>query len=276
MHWQLPKAICHRVHDQRVVAIAAGAAFYGTLALPPALAAGVALYGLFADATDIERLVARLYGVLPAAMLDIIREQLQRLVAQQPRALSLAFLGSLAVSLWSANRASKVVIDALNLVYGARERRGFFRINATSLLLTFGAMLFALLAVAMTVGVPLITRGAALEGTLDLAVAAGRWVVLIAAIWLALALLYHFAPDRAHPRWRWTTAGSAFAAILWLVSSVLFAWYAARFGSYDRTYGPLSAIVVPMIWLWISMVAVLLGAEVDAELERRRSGGLAR
>ena len=271
MHWQFLQAIYDKVRDHRVVAIAAGAAFYGMLALPPALAAGVALYGLFADATDIERLVGRLDGVLPSAVIDIVREQLQRLVAQQPRTLSLAFLGSLAVSLWSANRASKVVIDALNLVYGERERRGFLRLNATSLVLTLGTLLFALLAVAMTVVVPAISRSIGLEGVVDLAVAAGRWAVLLAASWLALALLYHFAPDRPHPRWRWTTAGSAVAAVLWLVSSVLFAWYAARFGTYDRTYGSLSAIVVLMIWLWISMVAILLGAEVDAEMELRRA-----
>lgn len=271
MRWQFLKTVPEKVRDHRVVAIAAGAAFYGMLALPPALAAGVALYGLFADATDIERLVGRLDGVLPSAVIDIVREQLQRLVTQQPRALSLAFLGSLVMSLWSANRASKVVIDALNLVYGERERRGFLRLNATSLVLTIGALLFALLAVALTVVVPALTRSAALEGAVDLAVAAGRWAVLLLAIWLALALLYRFAPDRTHPRWRWTTAGSAIAAVLWLVSSVLFAWYAAHFGTYDRTYGSLSAIVVLMIWLWLGMVAVLLGAEVDAEMERRRS-----
>lgn len=271
MRWQFLKTVPEKVRDHRVVAIAAGAAFYGMLALPPALAAGVALYGLFADATDIERLVGRLDGVLPSAVIDIVREQLQRLVTQQPRALSLAFLGSLVMSLWSANRASKVVIDALNLVYGERERRGFLRLNATSLVLTIGALLFALLAVALTVVVPALTRSAALEGAVDLAVAAGRWAVLLLAVWLALALLYRFAPDRTHPRWRWTTAGSAIAAVLWLVSSVLFAWYAAHFGTYDRTYGSLSAIVVLMIWLWLGMVAVLLGAEVDAEMERRRS-----
>lgn len=271
MRWQFLKTVPEKVRDHRVVAIAAGAAFYGMLALPPALAAGVALYGLFADATDIERLVGRLDGVLPSAVIDIVREQLQRLVTQQPRALSLAFLGSLVMSLWSANRASKVVIDALNLVYGERERRTFLRLNATSLVLTIGALLFALLAVALTVVVPALTRSAALEGAVDLAVAAGRWAVLLLAIWLALALLYRFAPDRTHPRWRWTTAGSAIAAVLWLVSSVLFAWYAAHFGTYDRTYGSLSAIVVLMIWLWLGMVAVLLGAEVDAEMERRRS-----
>lgn len=271
MRWQFLKTVHEKVRDHRVVAIAAGAAFYGMLALPPALAAAVALYGLFADATDIERLVGRLDGVLPSAVIDIVREQLQRLVAQQPRALSLAFLGSLAVSLWSANRASKVVIDALNLVYGERERRGFLQLNATSLVLTLGALLFALLAVALTVVVPAISRNAGLEGVVDFAVAAGRWAVLLLAIWLALALLYHFAPDRTHPRWRWTTAGSAIAAVLWLVSSVLFAWYASRFGTYDQTYGSLSAIVVLMIWLWLGMVAVLLGAEVDAEMERERS-----
>lgn len=271
MRWQFLKTVPEKVRDHRVVAIAAGAAFYGMLALPPALAAGVALYGLFADATDIERLVGRLDGVLPSAVIDIVREQLQRLVTQQPRALSLAFLGSLVMSLWSANRASKVVIDALNLVYGERERRGFLRLNATSLVLTIGALLFALLAVALTVVVPALTRSAALQGAVDLAVAAGRWAVLLLAIWLALALLYRFAPDRTHPRWRWTTAGSAIAAVLWLVSSVLFAWYAAHFGTYDRTYGSLSAIVVLMIWLWLGMVAVLLGAEVDAKMERRRS-----
>ena len=261
------KAIYHNVSEHRVLALGAGSAFYAILALSPTLAAGVSVYGLFANSKRIARLPAELASFLPGGVIDIIRDQLHRLTEHPRTTLGLTLAISLTLSLWSANRGTMAVIDALNIVYGEQERRGFVQLNLVSLAVTACAIVFALLAVAATVVLPLALTYVGFGAVTDNILAVARWPLLLAAVTVALALLYYFAPDREHPRWRWVTAGSAAASLLWLVSSVLFSWYAANFAHYDKTYGSLGGIVALLMWLWLSSVVVLLGAEIDAEME---------
>ncbi|MBV8188684.1 MAG: YihY/virulence factor BrkB family protein [Alphaproteobacteria bacterium] len=263
------RAIYRNVSDHRILVLAAGSAFYAILSLSPTLAAAVSLYGLFADSRRIGALLDQLSGVLPGGMVDVVRDQLQRLIEHPRSTLGITLAVSLALSVWSANSGTKSLIDALNIVYGERERRGFIRLNLASLALTLGAIVLAVLAVAATVVVPLALAYVGFGGATDTLIAVGRWPLLLATITLALAVLYYFAPDREHPRWRWVTTGSVVASILWLVSSLLFSWYAANFAHYDKTYGSLAGIVALMVWLWLSTVVVLLGAELDAEMEEQ-------
>jgi membrane protein len=267
------KDILLRVYDKigqdRVVALAAGVTFYSILALFPAIAALVSLYGLFADPVAIASHLDSMAGVLPGGAVQIIGDELHRLTAQRNDTLGVTFVTGFAIALWSANAGIKALFDALNLVYGEPETRGFIKLNVVSLAFTAASIGFVLLALGAMVVLPIALDYLGIAGMTDQLVRALRWPALLLAVMLGLALLYRFGPSRAEPCWRWITWGSAIAAILWLVASVLFTWYAANFGSYNKTYGSLGAIIGFMVWVWISTIVILLGAEIDAEVERR-------
>jgi membrane protein len=275
--WQIPAAgwkdilgrIYQNVSEHRILAIAAGVTFYALLAIFPGIAALVALYALFADPSTISKHLADLSGVLPGGATDVIGDQLQRLSHQGRGSLGFAFLLSLLISIWSANAGVKALFDALNVVYGEREKRGFLKLNAISLAFTCGALLFLLLALAALVVLPLIVDYLGLTGAAKWLVELGKWPVLLLAVALAVAMMYRYGPSREKAQWRWLSWGSAFAAIAWLVVSVLFSWYAANFGSYNKTYGSLGAVVGLMTWMWLSSIVILLGAEFDAEIEHQ-------
>jgi membrane protein len=261
--------IYQNVSEHRILAIAAGVTFYALLAIFPGIAALVALYGLFADPSAISKHLTDLSGVLPGGATDVIGDQLQRLSHQGSARLGFAFLLSLLISIWSANAGVKALFDALNVVNGEREKRSFLRLNAISLAFTCGALLFLLLALAALVVLPLIIDYLGLTDAGKWLVELGKWPVLLLAVALAVAMMYRYGPSREKAQWRWLTWGSAFAAIAWLVVSVLFSWYAANFGSYNKTYGSLGAVVGLMTWMWLSSIVILLGAEFDAEMEHQ-------
>ncbi|MGJ5069671.1 YihY/virulence factor BrkB family protein [Bradyrhizobium oligotrophicum] len=257
------------VTEHRIVALAAGMTFYTLLAIFPALAALVAIYGLFSDPAKITGHLEQLQGVMPGGAIDIARDQLTRVSANGRQALGITFLVSLAISLWSANAAMKSLFDTLNIVYREPERRGFIKLNAISLLFTGGAILFALLAIGAVVVLPVLLNYLGMSGAGDLVLRIGRWPAIFICVALGLALIYRYGPDREEPKWRWISWGSALAAALWLAGSALFSWYAANFGSFNATYGSLGAAIGFMTWIWISAIVILIGAELDAELEHQ-------
>jgi membrane protein len=255
--------------EHRVLALAAAMAFYALLAIFPALGALVALYGLIADPAAISQHVQDLSGVIPAGATDVIREQIQRVASQGGQTLGFAFLLGLAVSIWSANAGMKALFDALNVVYGERERRSFLKLNAISLAFTLGSIGFLQLALGAIVVIPVLLGTVNLGPATVWVVSLGRWPIMLLVVGLALVLVYRFGPSREKPQWRWITWGSATAAVAWLVLSVAFSWYTAHFGSYNETYGSLGAIIGFMTWLWLSAIIILLGAELDAEMEHQ-------
>ncbi len=183
--------------------------------------------------------------------------------------MGLAFVSGLGVSLWSANAGLKALFDALNLIHEFEEKRGFIKLNAVSLTFTIIGIIFSILALAAVIAIPVILSASGLGGATELLVNLGRWPILFLVVALVLALIYRFGPCRPDPQWRWITWGSAFASVAWMALSLLFSWYAAHFGSYNATYGSLGAIMGFMVWLWLSTIVVLFGAEIDAEMERR-------
>jgi membrane protein len=257
------------VNDHRVLLVAAGMTFYTLLAIFPALAALVALYGLFANPSAIAGHLDQLSGVLPGGAADVVRSQLTRLASQGTRSLGLAFGFGLAVSLWSANAAMKSLFDALNIVYGEEEKRGFIKLNLITLSFTVGAIVFILLAIGSVVVLPVLLQYVGFSNLVGSVLSIGRWPAMLIVLTLALALVFRYGPSREEARWRWITWGSAVAAILWLAASGLFSWYAANFGSFNKTYGSLGAVIGFMTWLWISGIVILVGAELDAEMEHQ-------
>ena len=267
------KDIMWRVYEEfgqdRVMSVAAGVTYYALLALFPAIAALVSIYGLFADPATIQNHLNTLSGILPGGALDVIREQVTRISSKGEGTLGISFVVGLVISLWSANAGMKAIFDALNIVYDEEERRGIVALNLQSLAFTLGAIAFVLLALVGIVVLPIVLDfvglGAAVEWLLTIA----RWPLLLAVIVLGLAVLYHYGPSRDRAEWTWVTPGSLIAAIVWVVVSMLFSYYVANFGSYNETYGSLGAIIGFMTWIWISSVVVLVGAEINAEVEHQ-------
>jgi membrane protein len=257
------------ISSHRVLALAAGMTYYALLAIFPALAALVAIYGLFADPSSIARHLDQAAGFLPGGAIDVAKDQLTRVASKGAQTLGFTFLIGLGVSLWSANAAMKSLFDTLNIVYGEEEKRGFFKLNAMSLLYTVGGIIFILAALGSIVIMPVVLDYVGLSDAADLLLRFGRWPAMFVVLTLALAIIYRYGPSRNAPRWRWISWGSAAAAILWLGVSALFSWYASNFGNFNETYGSLGAVIGFMTWLWISAIVILLGAELDAELEHQ-------
>ena len=253
---------------RRIIAIAAGVTFYSLLAIFPAIAALVALYGLIADPVTIAQHIGSLSSFVPGGAIDVISSEINRIAAQSSGTKGLTILVGLGVSLWSANGGVKAMFDALNVVYDVEETRGFVKLNAISLAFVIGSLVFVLLAIGMVVALPIALNHVGLGDDTKLIVSIGRWPGLFIVVALMLAFVYRFGPDRRDAHWRWITWGSAFASIAWLVVSILFSWYAANFGSYNKTYGSLGAVIGFMTWIWISAIVVLMGAELDAVMER--------
>lgn len=242
---------------------------YSILAIFPAIAALVAIYGLFSDPGSIAKHLDDVSGFIPGGAVDVAREQLTRVAMKGNRTLGFTFAIGLGISLWSANAAMKSLFDTLNIVYGEQEKRGFLKLNAVSLGFTVAGIAFVIAALGAVVVVPMALQDVGLSNAADLLVRIGRWPALFVLLALSLACIYRFGPSRQAPRWTWITWGSAAATILWLAASALFSFYAANFGTFNQTYGSLGAVVGFMTWLWISAIVILLGAELNAEIEHQ-------
>jgi len=255
------------ISDDRMLANAAAVAFYMLLALFPGIAALVSIDGLFTDPDNIAPHLNSLAGVLPGGAIDVIRDQLSRLTAQGPAKLGVGFAISLVVSLWSANGAIKALFDGLNTVYEEKEERSFIRVNAIGFAFTLGFIASLIVALAAVVAAPIAFDY--LPPSIGQAVDIGRWPLLAVLAALALSCIYRYGPSRREAEWRWISWGSAVAAIGWLAVSGLFSYYAAHFGTFNRTYGSLGAVIGFMMWMWLSVIVILVGGKLNVEIEQR-------
>ena len=275
--WEIPWAgwrdILWRTYAEvgkdRMLAVAAGVVFYGLLAVFPAISAFVSIYGLFANPDTAEKTVSLLGEIIPPEAMGPIAEQVDRVASSGNSSLGFAFLVSLGLALWSANAGTKAVIDALNVAYGEREERGFVRLTLISLTLTLGMILAGVCAVAAIVVFPVATSFLGLESLAAALVQWLRWPLLLVILLLGLAILYRFGPNRTKARWQWLSVGSVVAAVLWLAGSAALSLYLSRFSDYDAAYGSLAAGIGLMMWLWLSAIVILLGAELNAEIEHQ-------
>jgi membrane protein len=247
--------------------IAAGVTFYSLLALFPGIAAFVALYGLFADVADAQRHLQTLSFVLTPDMLKLIGDQMIRLAGADKGGQSLAFVASIAVSIWSANGAVKAMMTGLNIAYDEQETRSFVRKTLVSLAFTLGFLVFVVAGIALLAARPAVeafvgARAAVLFSWIS-------WPALLAGLMLGLALLYRFGPSRDPVRWRWISWGSVGVVVFWVIVSALFSLYVDNFGHFNKTYGSLGAVIGFMIWIYLSMLVVLAGAELNSEIEHQ-------
>jgi membrane protein len=263
--WRLYAAIT----EDRVMLIAAGVTYYLLLALFPAMAALVSIYGFVSSPADIAERIGVLGTVMPADALNIFLEQLKSLASQDGATLSIGLIAGLGIALWSANNGMKALFEAMNVAYGEDEKRSFIRLNAISLLFTLGTLiLVAVLIIAVGV-VPAVLSFLWLDRWAEILISVARWPLMLLFVVGGIAMLYRFGPSREPPKPRWLSWGTAFAAVFWLIASVGVSYYLANFANYNATYGTLGAMIGFMVWTWISVIIVIIGAEINAELEHQ-------
>jgi membrane protein len=259
----------HEIQNDRLMSLAAGVVFYSLVALFPAIAAGVSSYALFSNAATIANHLSLLSDIVPGGSLDLLRDEITRIASRSDGRLTLGFVVGLAIALWSANAGMKAIFDALNIINNEEEKRGFVRLNLVSLFFTFCAIAGVLVAIGAVVVFPLILAAFGWSSFDAPIIGLLRWPALFILVILGLAVLYRYGPSRRKPKWRWLTVGSVFAALTWLLVSSLFSWYLGNFANYNATYGALGAVIGLMMWMWLSTIVVLVGAELNSEIEHQ-------
>jgi membrane protein len=269
--WRGWKAVLHRVFREiisdSISLVAAGCAFYATLALFPAITMFVFIYGMAFDPKSVEPQLHILAGLMPPAAFQLIYDRVQTLVTQPAQTLGLGLLISAAVAFWSSATGTKAMLSALNVAYEETEKRSFVRFQMTALAITLLTILGAVMGLAILLGLPAVFNFVGISEYAKQMIRVLSFAVLVLFVMTGLSLLYRYGPSRRPATWHWVTPGSGLATALWLLASVLFSIYVGRFASYNITYGPIGAVVAVMMWFYVSVYVVLLGAELNAELE---------
>jgi membrane protein len=249
--------------------MAAGVAFYGLLSIFPGMSALISIYGLAADPTVIERDLSALSGILPQEALKLLSDQAHALIADPPTKLGIGLIVSLLLTLWSATSGASTLMQALTIAYEETEDRGVaFYLQAIAL--TIAITVFAVLSLFLVAVVPAIIDRLPIPEASRSVFGLIRWPLLAGLVLFGLALVYRFAPARQRPCWSWFSPGTVAATLLWLLGSAGFSFYVAHFSSYDRTYGSLGAVVILLMWSYVSAFIVLTGAELNSEYEKAR------
>ena len=249
--------------------LAGGVAYFAFISIFPALIAGISLYGLVADPATIAKQGAGVVAALPQEAQPLIRDQLTSIASTSGGALGFSLIVSIVLALWTASGGTGNLMAAINIAYDEDETRNFFKRRGTALVLTFGAIIFVLLTLALVAVVPALLNALNLGTLINLLVQVVRWVLLVVLVIIALAVVYRVAPDRDAPQFKWTSVGALVAAGLWVLGSVAFSLYVNNFGSYNKTYGALAGVVILLLWLYLTSYIVLLGAEINAESEKQ-------
>ncbi|MGI8682630.1 MAG: YihY/virulence factor BrkB family protein [Mycobacteriales bacterium] len=251
------------LRDDQVSLLAAGVAFFTLLALAPALAAVVSIYGLVTTPAEASRQIADFTTALPKDARSLLADQVKTVAGGNPRGLGIALVIGVLLSLWTASGGMKQLIEAVNVAYDESETRKFLRLRGLALLFTLGMIVVFVATLGLLAVLPAVVNSSAGQVVANVV----RWPLLAVLTAAALAVLYRYAPDRDNPKLRWVTWGAGIATLLWVVGSVLFTIYVSNFGHYNKTYGSLGAVVVLLLWLYLSAFIILLGAEINAEME---------
>ena len=269
--WTILTNFWARLDRDHVSIMAAGIAFYALLSIFPGMSALISIYGLVADPATIETQLNSLSGVLPQEALKLLSDQLHTLVAAPRDKLGLGLLVSLLIALWSATSGTGSLMQALTVAYEERENRGILSFYGRAIVLTIGVGVFALLSLFLIAGIPAVIGSLPLSELWRDRISLIRWPLLAILAVAALGVLYRYGPARRNPCWHCLSGGTIAAAVLWLVGSAGFSFYVARFSSYDKTYGSLGAVVILLMWFYVTAYIILAGAELNAEIEKARA-----
>ncbi len=260
-----------RIEKDRLGIIAAGVGFYGLLAVFPALATLVSLYGLVLEPQTVTQQIEAMRGIVPSQAVDVVLRQVQGLQGSR-NSLGWSAAGALLATLWTSSIGVRALIKALNATYDTEERRNFIARSGLALLLTLCALGSALVAVAAIVILPaaaqLVGEGSWMKGLVQWL----RWPAIAALFGLGAAIIYRYGPCRPRAEWRAVAWGALIATVLWVLGSAAFSWYVSNFGRYNQIYGSMGAVVILLLWFFLSAFVLLVGAEINATLEDFRQG----
>jgi membrane protein len=265
----IPLRTWRALGEDNVSLLAAGVAFYGLLALFPGIAVLVSVFGLVTDKQLVEAQFAQASEIFPQEAWTLVNEQLVAVASQPDSGLTLAAIIGLALSLFSARLAAAAMIGALNVIYNESESRHWIHTNLLAIGFTIGSIILMLVALTAIIIIPLILQFVGLDSYTHMLVSALRWPLLALIIFIGLAVLYRYGPDRRRAKWRWISWGSGVAVALWLAGSIAFSAYVEAFGSFNESYGSLGAVVILLLWMWLSAYVILLGAELDMQMEHQ-------
>ncbi len=265
------KDVAFRLKDEiaadRVGLIAAGVAFYGLLALFPAIAALIAISGLLVEPNDIVDQLSSLSGVMPEEVISIITNQATAIAGSREGGLGLAAAFGILVALYSASKGMASLIQGINVAYDEEEERGFMKLKLVTFGLTIFLVVGVLIALLSTLGLPALLAFIDRGPMIEIILTGGLWLGLVALTIFGLSVLYRYAPSRDAAEWKWASVGAIVGCLMWVVASAGFAFYVNNFGSYNESFGTLAGVIVLLMWFWISGFIILLGAELNAELE---------
>jgi membrane protein len=261
--------VMNRISADNLSVIAAGVAFYAFLAIPSALTALVVLYGLIANTSDVQHQVSLMAGVVPKDALNLIVRQLKAVTSTSNSTLGISLVVAVFLAIWGSRSGMSTLISALNIANAEPEKRSFIRFQFAALGLTAGAIVFAVISLALIAVLPAVIDFLPFGHFGKTVAAVIRWPVLLAIVVVGLAAIYRYGPCRSEPRWRWVSWGATIATVLWLAGCALFSVYVGEFANYNKSYGSLGAVVALMMWLYLSAFLVLLGAVLNAEMEHQ-------
>lgn len=267
------KAIAKRsmgeIKSDYVVLMSAGVAFKLFLALFPAIVAAITIWSLVSDPQTIMNQTQNLTSALPDDAAQFLQGRINNVAESGSAALSTALIVSLALALWSASGGMAGIMEGCNAAYDEIEGRSFPVKRGIALVLMLGAILFLILTFTIIAVLPALLGNIGLGSVARTAIQILQWPVLALIVMVSLAVIYKYAPDRDHPEFRWSSWGAVIATVLWLIGSALFTVYVSNFGSFGETYGSFAAIIIVMLWLWLTSFMILMGAEINAEMERQ-------
>jgi membrane protein len=263
--WQITKRVIQKIQQDNMSLIAAGVAFYFLLAIFPLLASLISMYGLFVDHDTLNQHINLLVGVIPEQSRTILETQIEKLLSTDNSALSLGFIFSFLLTLWSGGKGSVALISACNITYQEHKTRSFFKMIVVRILLTLATVLIMLLMLLLIVGIPILLN--LVNESSQSLLSWITWPILLLVFNLSLASLYKYAPHRESAKWRWVTPGATLATLFWLIGSYLFNLYISEYASYNETYGSMGGVVILLMWFYITAYTILLGAEINAASE---------
>lgn len=265
--WQVAQRVWIESGRDNLSVVSAGCAFFALFAIFPALTALISIYGLTADPATVEQQFSMLADLLPAQAYQVVLEQIRRIAETSGRSLGWSLVVSLGLAFWSATSGTQALFAALNIAYEEPERRTLFQFYLSAFTFTLVGILGGVIMLLAIVYVPIFFATTGYESEFELFVKIARWPFLALLVLCLLSLLYRYGPCRRAAKWHWVSMGSAFATLMWLIASAAFSYYVSNFAHFDRFYGSLGAVIILLFWLYISFYIVLLGAEINAELE---------
>ncbi len=263
------KRTFHEMKADNVQIVAAGVAFYFFLSVFPTIIATISVYSLVIEPDQIREQISKLSLILPEQAFGMIKEFLEPVIAKSDKEIGWGLAISVLVSIWSANKGTSALFEGVNIAYDENDTRGIIKKNLLTLVFTLGGVVVGLISLLIVIFFPLLIKNLGLTPQIEHMLTWVRWVLLGIILVLTLSMVYKFAPNRRSPKLRWVSWGALLGSLLWLAGSMLFSWYVSNFGSYDDLYGSFAAVAILMLWLFLTAFIVLMGAEINSEMEHQ-------